>query len=121
MSRVDIVYQRLTKKSQAWTNLLGCLFFMLPGCFLIIYTSIFFVADAIYQHRHRAKRGESAQLHLGGLARSRRHSLQVRHESLHPAGLFSLFFMQGVSLFIKSLFVIMGLKPPGLQESEGGN
>ena len=94
---------------------------MLPGCFLIIYTSIFFVADAIYSTGTGPNGKEVLNVHLGGLARSRRHPLQVRRmKACIPLG-FSLFFMQGVSLFIKSLFVIMGLKPSGLRESEGGN
>jgi TRAP-type mannitol/chloroaromatic compound transport system permease small subunit len=37
--RVDIIYQRLGPRGQAWTNLLGVLFFMLPGCLMVIITS----------------------------------------------------------------------------------
>lgn len=37
--RVDIIYQRLGPKGQAWTNLIGVFFFMLPGCLMVIITS----------------------------------------------------------------------------------
>jgi TRAP-type mannitol/chloroaromatic compound transport system permease small subunit len=41
--RVDIFYQRFSPKTQAWINLLGILLFLLPGCYLIIATSLPFV------------------------------------------------------------------------------
>lgn len=37
--RVDIFYQRLTPKQKAWIDLVGVLFFLLPGCYLVIATS----------------------------------------------------------------------------------
>jgi TRAP-type mannitol/chloroaromatic compound transport system permease small subunit len=37
--RVDVFYQRLSPKGQAWTNLLGVVLFLLPGCFLVLDTS----------------------------------------------------------------------------------
>lgn len=37
--RVDIIYQRLGSKGQAWINLIGVFFFMLPGCLMVIITS----------------------------------------------------------------------------------
>jgi TRAP-type mannitol/chloroaromatic compound transport system permease small subunit len=36
--RVDLVYQRLSTKAQAWVNLLGFTVFLLPFCLLIIIT-----------------------------------------------------------------------------------
>jgi TRAP-type mannitol/chloroaromatic compound transport system permease small subunit len=41
--RVDIFYQRLGPKAKAWINLIGVLFFLIPGCILIITTSYNFV------------------------------------------------------------------------------
>ena len=41
--RVDIFYQRFSPKIRAWINLLGILLFLLPGCYLIIATSLPFV------------------------------------------------------------------------------
>ena len=37
--RVDIFYQRLNKRQQAWINLIGVIVFLLPGCFLVVDTS----------------------------------------------------------------------------------
>lgn len=37
--RVDVFYQRLSPKGQAWINLIGVLFFLLPGCFLVLDTA----------------------------------------------------------------------------------
>lgn len=44
--RVDIVYQRLGVRGQAWINLLGVLFFLIPGCLLVISTSWRFVSSS---------------------------------------------------------------------------
>lgn len=44
--RVDIVYQRLGKKGRAWINLIGVIFFLLPGCIMVIVTSWEFVYNA---------------------------------------------------------------------------
>jgi TRAP-type mannitol/chloroaromatic compound transport system permease small subunit len=38
--RVDLLYHRLSKRGKAWINLLGTILFMLPICFVIIYTSL---------------------------------------------------------------------------------
>jgi len=49
--RVDVFYQArwMTDKHRAWINLLGALFFLLPFCVLIIYSSWPFVFNA-YQY-----------------------------------------------------------------------
>jgi TRAP-type mannitol/chloroaromatic compound transport system permease small subunit len=44
--RVDIIYQRLGVKGQAWINLLGVIFFLIPGCYLVISTSWHFVSNS---------------------------------------------------------------------------
>lgn len=41
--RVDIFYQKLGPKAQAWVNLIGVLLFLIPGCMMIILTSLNFV------------------------------------------------------------------------------
>lgn len=35
--RVDILYEKLSEKHQAWVNSIGCLIFILPFCSLIIW------------------------------------------------------------------------------------
>ena len=44
--RVDIIYQNLSPRGQAWINLLGVIFFMLPGCIMVIATSWKFTANS---------------------------------------------------------------------------
>jgi TRAP-type mannitol/chloroaromatic compound transport system permease small subunit len=44
--RVDIFYQRMTPKGQAWINLLGVLFFLIPGCLMVLVTSYNFVQSS---------------------------------------------------------------------------
>ena len=49
--RVDIFYQRMNKRQQAWVNLLGCLMLLLPFSIAVVYLSYDFVLDswAIYE------------------------------------------------------------------------
>ena len=44
--RVDIYYQRMTEKQQAWVNLLGAIFLLLPVCGFIFYISFDYVATS---------------------------------------------------------------------------
>ena len=44
--RVDIIYQRLGVKGRAWINFLGVIFFLIPGCYLVISTSWHFVSNS---------------------------------------------------------------------------
>jgi TRAP-type mannitol/chloroaromatic compound transport system permease small subunit len=44
--RVDIIYQRLGPKGQAWINLIGTIFFALPGCIMVVITSWKFTYNA---------------------------------------------------------------------------
>ena len=91
--RVDIFYQRWSERTQAWINLLGVLFFLIPGCTMIIVTSLRFVSS----------------------------SWEVLEGSPDPGGIpyrflvkacitvgFTLVVLQGVSLAIKSLATLRG-------------
>jgi TRAP-type mannitol/chloroaromatic compound transport system permease small subunit len=44
--RVDIIYQRLGLKGQAWLNLGGVILFLIPGCTMVIITSWKFMANS---------------------------------------------------------------------------
>jgi TRAP-type mannitol/chloroaromatic compound transport system permease small subunit len=44
--RVDIIYQRLAQRGRAWVNLIGVIFFLIPGCYLVISTSWHFVSNS---------------------------------------------------------------------------
>jgi TRAP-type mannitol/chloroaromatic compound transport system permease small subunit len=44
--RVDIIYQRLGTKGQAWINFIGVVFFLIPGCMMLVITSFKFAYNA---------------------------------------------------------------------------
>jgi len=91
--RVDIIYQKLGSKAQAWINFIGCIFFLFPGCFLVVFTSLGFVENsfAIFE----------GSPDPGGIP------LRFILKSMIPLG-FILVWLQGLSLFIKSFLVITG-------------
>jgi len=91
--RVDIIFQRLSTKGQAWVNLIGCLVFLFPGCYLVIVTSYGFAAESF-----RLMEGSPDP---GGIP------YRYILKACIPLG-FSLFALQGVSLFIHSLLTIAG-------------
>ena len=91
--RVDIIYQKLGPKAQAWINFLGCLLFLFPGCFLIIYTSWGFVENSL-----AIMEGSPDP---GGIP------MRFILKSMIPLG-FVLVWLQGLSLFINSFLVIIG-------------
>lgn len=91
--RVDIFYQNLSPKAQAWINLLGVLFFLIPGCVMIIATSWSFVANS-----WAVMEGSPDP---GGIP------YRFLLKACIPAG-FILVLLQGLSLGIKSLFTIAG-------------
>ena len=94
--RVDIFYQQLSAKSRAWINLLGVLFFLIPGCLMIILTSLNFVANS-----WTVMEGSPDP---GGIP------FRFVVKACIPVG-FTLVLLQGLSLGIKSLFTIRGIEP----------
>ncbi len=44
--RVDLFYVKFSAKTKAWVDLIGSIFFLLPFCALIVYSSIPFVSDS---------------------------------------------------------------------------
>ena len=90
--RVDVLYGRLSRKGQAWVNVLGTLLFLLPFCALMLWTSWPAVVN----------------------------SWAVREMSPDPGGLprypikavllvaFVLLAAQGISMLIKEIAVLRG-------------
>ncbi len=91
--RVDVFYSRFTQKQQAWVNLIGCLFFLVPFCLIVIKGGIPYVEV----------------------------SFQMNEKSTDPGGLpyryliksaiilgFALLLLQGTVLFLESLLTITG-------------
>lgn len=91
--RVDIVYQQLGPKARAWVNFLGVLFFLIPGCYLVIKTSCSFVS-----HSWAVLEGSPDP---GGIP------FRFILKAAIPAG-FALMLLQGVSLGMKSFLTICG-------------
>lgn len=100
--RVDIIYQRYGPKGRAWTNLIGVIFFLLPGCFMVVVTSWKFMYN----------------------------SWSILEGSADPGGIpyrfllkgaitlgFGLLILQGISLGIRSLLQLLGREPGGEEKS----
>ncbi len=102
--RVDIIYQRLGPRGQAWINLLGVLLFLIPGCYLIIVTSSKFTITAFQTMEGSPDPG----------------GIPYRYiiKSTIPIG-FILILLQGISMGIKSFFTIIG-KDLGLETQKEG-
>lgn len=91
--RVDVFYQRLSPKGQAWINLAGVLFFLLPGCYLVLDTSVQFFEMSL-----RVNEGSPDP---GGLPA--RYALKA----FIPIGFF-LVTLQGISMGVKAFLEIIG-------------
>ena len=91
--RVDIFYQRMGTKARAWVNLMGVLFFLIPGCLMILITSTGFAYNAF-----TVLEGSPDP---GGIP------YRWILKACIPAG-FILVLLQGFSLGIRSLATIVG-------------
>ncbi len=91
--RVDIFYQRLTARGRAWVNLIGVLLFLIPGCIMVIETSLQFVT-----HSYAVMEGSPDP---GGIP------ARFILKSAIPFG-FVLILLQGISLGLKSLLFLLG-------------
>jgi TRAP-type mannitol/chloroaromatic compound transport system permease small subunit len=101
--RVDIFYQKMSPKGQAWINFLGVLLFLIPGCYLIISTSLGFVENSF-----AIMEGSPDP---GGIP------YRWVLKAFIPAG-FVLVLLQGISLGIKSFFTIIGKPIDTTSETE---
>jgi TRAP-type mannitol/chloroaromatic compound transport system permease small subunit len=90
--RVDVFYTRFSPRKKAWVNLLGTLFFLIPWCLIIIYTSYYYAEN----------------------------SFAVKEISADPGGLparylikfsitvgFALLLVQAIALCLRSIAVIL--------------
>ena len=93
--RVDIIYQRLGPMGRAWTNLIGVIFFALPGCFMVVVTS--------WKFTHNAWLVMEGSPDPGGIP------FRFLIKGAITAG-FVLLFFQAFSLGIHSLFQIFGVE-----------
>ncbi|MFH0825037.1 MAG: TRAP transporter small permease subunit [Pseudomonadota bacterium] len=93
--RVDILYQSAGPKGQAWINLIGVIFFLIPGCWLVIKTS-----GAFAYTSWEMLEGSPDP---GGIP------YRFIVKGLIPLG-FSLLLLQGISLGINSLLIVLGFE-----------
>jgi TRAP-type mannitol/chloroaromatic compound transport system permease small subunit len=100
--RVDIIYQRLGLKGQAWINLLGVIFFLIPGCFMVMSTSWKFVVNS-----YMIMEGSPDP---GGIP------FRFIVKGCIPAG-FLLLLIQGISLGMHSLLQIIGIETAKEEQS----
>lgn len=101
--RVDVVYQRLSARGQAWINVLGCIFLLFPGALLIIYTSFGFAREAFTFME--------GSPNPGGIP------FRFIIKSCVPLG-FLLLLFQGMSMFIRNLAIVL---TPSSDDAEKGN
>lgn len=104
--RVDVFYQRFSPKTKAWIDFLGCLLFLFPGCYLIIATSMNFVANSWAI-------GEGSP-DPGGLP------ARYVIKAMIPLG-FTLVAIQGLPMALRSLMVLMGAPTPSSKAAKGGH
>ena len=93
--RVDIIYQRLGIKGRAWTNLLGVILFLIPGCIMVITTSWQFAANSFSMMEGSPD--------PGGIP------FRFIIKGCIPVG-FTLLLLQGFSLGLHSIMQILGVE-----------
>jgi TRAP-type mannitol/chloroaromatic compound transport system permease small subunit len=100
--RVDIIYQRLGLKGRAWINLLGVIFFLIPGCIMVISTSWKFAANSFMMLEGSPD--------PGGIP------LRFIIKGCIPVG-FTLLLLQGFSMGLHSFMQILGIETAKEEES----
>ena len=93
--RVDIIYQRLGLKGRGWINLGGVIFFLIPGCLMVIATSWKFAANSFSMLEGSPD--------PGGIP------LRFIIKGCIPVG-FTLLLFQGFSLGLHSIMQILGVE-----------
>jgi TRAP-type mannitol/chloroaromatic compound transport system permease small subunit len=100
--RVDIIYQRLGLKGRAWINFFGVLFFLIPGCLMVLTTSWKFTMTSF--------------LMLEGSPDPGGIPFRFIIKGCIPAG-FTLLLLQGISLGLHSFMQILGIEKSGEEQS----
>lgn len=101
--RVDVFYQKMSPRVQAWINFLGVLLLLIPGCYLVISTSAKFAWTSWLTREASADPG----------------GLPARYllKAVVPIA-FLLIGLQGISMGLRNLSVIMrGSDPDSGKES----
>ena len=91
--RVEVFYGKFSKKAKAWVNIFGVLLLLIPSCVMFIRTGIPFV--------HSSFAVMEGSPDPGGIP------YRFLLKACIPGGYF-LLLLQGLSLGIKSLFIVAG-------------
>lgn len=100
--RIDVIAGRLSKRAQAWIDIFGCVFFLLPMALVIMWLAWPIFMDA---YTHHEISGDA-----GGLVR-------WPAKLLIPVGFF-LLALQGMSELIKRIAFVVGLIPDPVEKHE---
>lgn len=101
--RIDVISGRMSKRAQAWIDVLGTIFFLLPMAIAIMWMSWPVFVDA-YQHNE-------VSTNAGGLT-------VWPARLMLPVGFF-LLILQGLSELIKRIAFLRGLIPDPTDKHEG--
>ena len=101
--RIDVISGRLSKRVQAWIDIFGTLFFLLPMAIAIMWLSWPVFVDA-YQHNE-------VSTNAGGL-------IIWPARLMLPVG-FLLLILQGLSELVKRIAFLRGLIPDPTEKDEG--
>jgi TRAP-type mannitol/chloroaromatic compound transport system permease small subunit len=100
--RIDVVAGRFSRRTQAWIEVFGTVFFLLPMCVMILWLAIPFAMHSF--------QSEEMSVNAGGL-------ILWPVKMLLPIG-FALLTLQGLSELIKRLAFLMGLTPDPTEKHE---
>lgn len=90
--RIDVIVGRFSKRTQAWVDVFGFIFFLLPATLLILYFAVPFAMESV--------RNQEVSSNAGGL-------IVWPAKILIPIG-FLLLTLQGISELIKRVGFLMG-------------
>lgn len=102
--RVDLVYHRLSPRAKAWVNLVGTVLFLLPVCFVVIYSSIYHPRGFEFSFVGRAWRFGEGSPDPGGLP------ARYLLKTALPLGFF-LLGVQGLAEILRNALRLRGRLP----------
>lgn len=101
--RIDVISGRMSKRAQAWIDIFGTLFFLLPMALAILWLSWPVFVDA-YQHNEVSTNADGLTIWPARL--------------MLPVG-FLLLVLQGLSELVKRIAFLRGLIPDPTEKDEG--
>lgn len=101
--RIDVIVGRFSKRTQAWVDVFGFIFFLLPATLLILYFAVPFALESV--------RNQEVSSNAGGL-------IVWPAKILIPIG-FLLLTLQGISELIKRIGFLMGKIDSSVYEKQG--